>query len=43
MQKELEKEDGKAWKDNRVIYIEGKSIFLTIRKSKNKSYRKIMN
>jgi len=39
MQKELEKEDRQAWEDNRVIYIEGKSIFLITRKFENKSYK----
>ena len=39
--KELEKDKEQAWEDDRIVYIEEKSMFWIIRRYKSKSYKKI--
>jgi len=42
VQKELKK-NGQAWKDNRIVYTEEKSIFQITGRYESKSYKKTIN
>ena len=43
VQKESEKEEGQAWEDSRLVYMEERIYILKNQKYESKSYRKTMN